>query len=266
VGGRVSVHTILPVPLTEAVEAVLGPAGVVHVEHGAGDHVAAATAAAGDPGALAVIGPYRSRAVADAVEVTAPAGLPLLAPVATWAGVTRDDEPGCEDHPARHEGTVFRLVARDTVVADRIARRVEAAGRRALVVAGDHEYGVQLDGQLRLAGLPRASGADDAGLVVLCGLAGEPEIERARACAPLPIVAFDGIQGERFGAQEVEIALVYAPHDGPLPGVPEARRAAELVVAARAADDLVATLRSLGPFDDHGDPLDPAVYFRRYDA
>jgi hypothetical protein len=58
---------------------------------------------------------------------------------------------------------------------------------------------------------------------------------------------------------------VYAPHNGPLPGVPEAVRAAELVVAARAADDVIATLRSLGPFDEHGDPLDPAVYFRRYD-
>ena len=111
-----SVHTILPGPLTDAVEAVLGPAGVVHVAHGVADPVAAATAAANDPRALAVIGPYRSRAVADAVEATAPSGLPLLAPVATWAGLTRDDEPGCEDDPARHDGTVFRLVARDTVV------------------------------------------------------------------------------------------------------------------------------------------------------
>jgi hypothetical protein len=259
-----TVHTILPPPLTEAVEAVLAPTGVVHVAHGTADHMAAATSAASDSGALALIGPFFSRAVADAVEATAPAGLPLLAPVATWAGVTRHDEPGCEDHPARHRGTVFRMVARDTVVAERIARRVDAEGRRALVVAGDHDYGVQLDGQLRLAGLRRA---DDADLVVLCGLAGEPEIERARGCSPLPILAFDGIQGESFPGQEVEIVLVYAPpHDAPLPGVPEARRAAELVLGTLDAEDPLAALRSLGRFDEHGDPIDPPVYFRRYDA
>jgi hypothetical protein len=50
--------------------------------------------------------------------------------------VTRDDEPGCED-AVRHRGTVLRLVARDTVVAARIAAGVHAAGQRALVVAGD---------------------------------------------------------------------------------------------------------------------------------
>ena len=64
----------------------------------------AAEAAAADPDAVALLGPYRSRAVADAVEATAPAGLALIAPVATWAGVTREDEPGCEDEPARHRG------------------------------------------------------------------------------------------------------------------------------------------------------------------
>jgi ABC-type branched-subunit amino acid transport system substrate-binding protein len=68
---------------------------------GDGDTMAAAEAAAGDDAALALIGPFLSRAVAEAVEATAPAGLPLIAPVATWAGVTRDDEPGCADDPAR---------------------------------------------------------------------------------------------------------------------------------------------------------------------
>jgi len=251
----VAVHSILPPELTDAVAAVLGDAGIPHVAHGDGDHVAAATAAVNDPEARAVIGPFRSRAVAEAIEVTAPAGLPLIAPVATWAGVTRDDEPGCDDHPADHRGTVFRMVARDTVVAQRIAQRL--AGRRALVVAGDHDYGLQLDGQLRMAGLERAATADDADVIVLAGLAGSPEAERARALAPKPVIAFDGIQGEAFPEQDVTIALVYAP--GPT-GVAESRRAAEMV--ARTTD--LEALRALG-FDAHGDPLDPLVRFERYE-
>jgi hypothetical protein len=249
-----AVHSILPRELTDAVADVLDGASIPHVAHGDRDHVAAATAAVGDPAARAVIGPFRSRAVAEAVEVTAPAGLPLFAPVATWAGVTRDDEPGCDDNPADHRGTVFRMVARDTVVAQRIAQRVDG---RALVIAGDHEYGVQLDGQLRLAGLRRAESAGDADVIVLAGLVGEPENERVRALAPKPVIAFDGIQGESFPDQDVTIALVYAP--GPT-GVAEARRAAELI--ARTSD--LQELRAFG-FDAHGDPLDPPVYFQPYE-
>jgi hypothetical protein len=100
-------------------------------------------------------------------------------------------------------------------------------------------------------------------VIVLCGLAGEPEIEQARALAPLPIIAFDGIQGADLGPNRaVEIALPYTPTDGPL-GAPEAQRAAELVVeATRANADLLTTLRALGPFDEHGDPIDPPVQFR----
>ena len=174
------------------------------------------------------------------MEVTGPAGLALLAPVATWAGVTRDDEPGCDD-AARHGGTVLRLVARDTEVAARIATDVRAAGQHALVVAGEHDYGRQLDGQLRLASLPRAERADDADLVVLAGLAGEPEIERAAATAPLPLVAFDGAQGAALGDREVHVALPFAPVDGVpteelLAGVERAERAADLVVRAIAED------------------------------
>jgi ABC-type branched-subunit amino acid transport system substrate-binding protein len=121
--------------LTRAASAVFDAAGIRHIAHGTANAVEAASDAAADPHALALVGPYRSVHVAEAVEVTAPAGLPLLAPVATWAGVTRDDEPGCDD-PARHRGTVLRLVARDTEVAARIAGDVVAAGRQALVVAG----------------------------------------------------------------------------------------------------------------------------------
>jgi hypothetical protein len=254
----VAIHSILPRALTEVVESVLGEAGLTHVAHGDRDPVAAAEAVVADPEARAVIGPFRSRAVAEVVDVTAPAGLPLLAPVATWAGVTRSDEPGCED-PARHQSTVLRLVARDTVVAQRIAERVRSDGSRAFVVAGKHEYGAQLDGQLELAGLPRAVSAADADLVVLAGLHGEPEADEARALAPLPIVAFDGIQGEAFPGQAVELVLVYAP--GPL-GVEETRRAARLVSRTTDLDEL----RRVGRFDEHGDPIDPLVRFERYEG
>src|SRR5437763_10636201 len=114
------VHTILPDALADVVAEVLAAAGVAHVAHGDVDPVKAASIVAADGTVMALIGPFRSADVAEVVEVTAPAGLPLVAPVATWAGVTRDDEPGCDD-PARHRGTVLRILARDTVVAQRIA-------------------------------------------------------------------------------------------------------------------------------------------------
>jgi hypothetical protein len=270
-----SVHSILPGLLTRAAGAVLEVAGIRHVAHGTGNAGEAAGAAAADPDARALLGPYRSADVAEAVEATAPAGLALLAPAATWAGVTRDDEPGCDD-PARHDGTVLRLVARDTEVAARVASHVHAADQRALVVAGEHDYGRQLDGQLRLAGLPRAERADDADLVILAGLAGEPEIERAATSAPLPIWAFDGAQGAALGEREVRVALPYAPVDSVpseelLAGIERAQQAAELVVRASAdgAVDratMLTALRRLGGFDAHGDPTDPPVWLWRADA
>src|SRR3954462_3548017 len=102
--------------------------------------------------------------------------------------------------PARHRGTLLGILARDTVVASRIAADIARSGQRALVVTGEHEYGVQLDGQLELGGLPRASTIDDADLVVLGALAGCPEVQRAAALAPLPVVAFDGVQGADLGS------------------------------------------------------------------
>jgi hypothetical protein len=54
----------------------------------------------------------------------------------------------------------------------------------------------------------------------------------------------------------VTIALVYAP--GPT-GIVEARRAAEIAAAATSLEEI----RSQG-FDEHGDPLDPPVYFHSY--
>jgi hypothetical protein len=273
----VLVHSALPASLTAAVDAVLRGAGIAHVGHDGEPPMSAAEAAAGDDRAIALIGPYRSADVAEAVEATRPVGLPLLAPVATWAGVTHDDEPGCED-AARHDGTVLRLVARDTEVAERIAADVRAAGRLALVVVGEHAYGRQLDGQLRLAGLPRAEDPGAASVVVLCGLAGEPEVERAAALAKLPIVAFDGVQGAAplDGRPELRLALPFAPDEGLavaelLAGMGEARRAAELVVegvrggaADRAA--LLAAMRACGPFDAYGDPVDPPVWLWRAEA
>jgi hypothetical protein len=271
----VAVHSILPELLTRAAGAALDAAGVRHVAHGTGDPVGAAGAAAADPDALALLGPYRSADVAEAVEASAPAGLALLAPVATWAGVTRDDEPGCDD-AARHRGTVLRLVARDTEVARRIAEDLRAAGKRALVVAGEHDYGRQLDGQLRLAALPRAERAADADVVLLAGLAGEREIERAAVTAPLPLVAFDGVQGAALGDREVRVALPHAPVEGVparelLAGADAARRAAGLVVRALAegaADRaaVLAAVRRLGGFDANGDPPEPPVWLWRAGA
>ena len=256
------VHSVLPQRLTDAVDGAL--AGVEHVAHGYDDPVRDSMAVAEDGDAVALIGPYTSNHVAEALEATAPAGLPLLAPAATWAGVTRDDEPGT-DEPAHPHGTVFRLVARDTVVAQRIAAEARSSGARALVGAGRHDYGRQLDGQLRLAGLPRAATPGEATLVVLCGLAGEPEVERA-AMIELPLVAFDGVQGADLGDRDVFVALPYAPveglaHPDTLTGAGSARRAAQIVAqsGARTRADLLAWLRAHGDFDEHGDPVDPPV-------
>jgi hypothetical protein len=169
---------------------------------------------------------------------------------------------------------VFRLLARDTEVAACIAHDVASSGRRAFVVAGEHEYGVQLDGQLRLVGLPRAEHADDADLVVLCGLAGEPEIETARSLAPLPVIAFDGVQGADLGdGRDVLLALPFEPSPD-LPaadlfaGVGQVRRGAELVVSeveagARDRSTVLAGLRTRGAFDEHGDPTEPVVWLWR---
>jgi hypothetical protein len=269
------VHSALPERLEAAVAEVLDGAGIAHVAHGDRDTMAAAETAAADDDALALIGPFLSRAVAHAVEATAPVGLPLIAPVATWAGVTRDDEPGCEDDPARHRGTVLRMVARDTVVAARIAAHVRAGGKRALVVASKQEYGAQLDGQLRLVGLPRADEEAGADLIVLCCLSDEPEIAVARATA-LPLIAFDGVQGSDLGpGREVSMALPFAPRDGEpfdhmVYGVHEARRAAQLIVdglrdGAEDRGSLLRALRAAGRFDEHGDPVDPHVWLWRAD-
>ncbi|MGB9182899.1 MAG: hypothetical protein WCB67_02455 [Solirubrobacteraceae bacterium] len=269
-----TVHSILPEPLTETAQEMFRAADVRHVGHGTEDPVEATAAAAHDIHAVALLGPYRSADVAEAVEASAPAGLGLLAPAATWAGITRDDEPGC-DEAARHRGTVLRFVARDTEVARRIAEDLRAADKRALVIAGEHFYGRQLDGQLRLAGLPRVARLEDADLVVLAGLRGEPEIGLARASAPLPLVAFDGVQGAVLGSREVHLALPHAPVDGVpvdrlLAGEVATRHAATCVIQALAegaADRtaMLATVRRLGGFDAHGDLADPPVWLWRAD-
>jgi hypothetical protein len=256
----------LPPALERAAAAVLDGAGVRHVAHGEHDHVRAATLAAGDADAVAFIGPFRSRAVAEAIEATAPAGLALLAPVATWAGVTRDDEPGCEDHPADHRGTVLRMVARDTEVAFRLAAHLRSRGERALLIAGEGEYGAQLAGQLRLAQLPRAADVAGAAFALVAGVPEEPGMERAAATAPLPVVAFDGIQGLDVGFdRDVWVVLPFA--EDPTHGI-EAARAAQLVADALAAGartrgDVLDACRAAGPFDEHGDPIDPPVWLWR---
>ena len=234
-----------------------------HVAHGEGDPVRAAEAAVTDTGSVAFIGPFGSREVAEAIEVTAPAGLPLLAPVATWAGVTRDDEPGCEDDPADHRGTVLRMVARDTAVALRLAAHLRRRGERARLIAGRGAYGSQIEGQLRLAELPAAGDAD---VVVAAGVPEEPGMEAVRGTAPLPLIAFDGIQGLDVGFErDVWVVLPFA--EDPTHGV-EAARAARLVAGALAAGastraEVLAACRAAGPFDEHGDPIDPPVWLWR---
>jgi hypothetical protein len=161
--------------------------------------------------------------------------------------------------PPDHRGTVLRMVARDTVVAARIAAHMRAERRRALVIAGDHEYGVQLDGQLRLAGLPRAESASD--LVILCGLAGHPEIEQARASG-LPILAFDGVQGADLSMAWPFGPLGDEPFDHMVYGAEMARRGAQLVV--QTGGDL-RRLLATGRFDEHGDTIDPPVWLWRAD-
>jgi hypothetical protein len=263
-GDRVPVvHSALPAALTRAAGAALEAAGVAHAAHGDADPMAAAEAAAGDARAVALIGPYRSADVAEAVEATAPVGLPLLAPVATWAGVTRDDEPGCEDDPADHRGTVLRMVARDTEVASRLAAHLRRRGERARLIAGRGEYGSQIEGQLRLAELPVAGDAD---VVVAAGVPEEPGMEAVRGTAPLPLVAFDGIQGLDVGFErDVWVVLPFA--EDPTHGI-EAARAARLVAGALAAGastraEVLAACRAAGPFDEHGDPVDPPVWLWR---
>jgi hypothetical protein len=269
----ISVHSVLPSLLADVVAAVLGDAGIEHVGHPVDDPVRAGAIAAEDDEALALLGPLRSRDVAETVEVTAAAELPLIAPMATWVGVTRHDEPGCDD-PADHRGTVFRLLARDTVVAGAIADDVRRTRRRAFVIAGRHEYGVQLDGQLHLVDLPRTRDIDEADVLVLCGLAGEPEIQIARSLAPLGVIAFDGVQGADLGdGRDVQLALPFEPLSGIsthdlFAGVEQARRAAELVVelhdaGARERSSVLTALRGLGRFDEFGDPADPAVWLWR---
>jgi hypothetical protein len=259
----IRVHSVLPSALTAAVDAALR--GVEHVPHDGGDPMRAAEAAAADDDAIALIGPFRSREVAEALEATAPVELPLLAPVATWAGVTRHDEPGTEHHPARHRGTVLRMVARDTEVAARLSEDVRAAELRAFVVAGEHEYGAQLDGQLDHVGLPRVEDPSVADLVVLCGLEGGPEVARAAGLG-LPVIAFDGVQGGD-PIPDCSLMLPFTPEQE-TSGTTAAARAATLIsdAAAGGARDraaLLSTLRIAGPFDEHGDPVDPPVWLYR---
>src|SRR5204863_2511776 len=116
----------------------------------------------------------------------------------------------------------------------------------------------QIAGQLRLANLPTA---DDAEVVVAAGVPEEPGMEAVKETAPLPLIAFDGIQGLDVGERDVWVALPFAAD--PTHGI-EAARAARLVVDALAGGattraEVLAACRAAGPFDGHGDPIDPPV-------
>ena len=126
----VAVHSILPPDLTAAVDDVLSAAGSRTSRTVTATRSARRRRAAGDPagarGDRAVPVGRRER---GARRDRARRGCRCSRPAATWVGVTRDDEPGSDDAP-QHDGTVFRLVARDMVVAQRIAERLTGGARR----------------------------------------------------------------------------------------------------------------------------------------
>jgi hypothetical protein len=155
-----SVHSILADALTCAAPAELAVAAITHLAHDPTEPVAAATAAAGDRNALALLSPTAQAPSLRQSRRQHRPGLALLAPKATWAGVTRRRRPGLRRRrtPPRHSPTPRRARHRR----GNANRRLHAARQRALVIAGDHDYGHQLDGHLRLAGLPRAARAEDA--------------------------------------------------------------------------------------------------------
>jgi hypothetical protein len=192
------VRSVLPEGLTQAVGEVLSRAGTRHVAHGDGDPVRAAEVVARDDDAIVLIGPFRSADVAEAVEATAPVGLPLIAPVATAAGATRTTSRGAMTRraiAARHCGWT-----RATPSSRSGSRRTSQRGDDApLLSRGEHEYGPQVDDQLRIGALPRTADPGEADVVVLAGLAWEPEVERPAVLSPLPVIAFDGVQGAGLG-------------------------------------------------------------------
>jgi hypothetical protein len=82
------------------------------------------------------------------------------------------------------------------------------------------------------------------------------------------VIAFDGVQGAVLGTgRDVAVALPFIPGEDHA-GTDHARRAAQIVVAALAGgatdrSTVLRALRRLGPFDDHGDPVDPPVWLWR---
>ena len=105
--------------------------------------------------------------------------------------------------------------------------------------------------------------------MVLCGLAGHPEVARA-AEAGLPVIAFDGVQGGT-PIPDCSLMLPFAPEEDTA-GTTAAARAASLVADARSAAGardraaLLSALRIAGPFDEHGDPVEPPVWLYRAGA
>lgn len=121
-------------------------------------------------------------------------------------------------------------------------------------------------------------GCDDAACrpgTVLAGHGGEPEIARAAATAPLPLIAFDRAQAAALGERQIHVVSPHAPVVGvttksllagssarsgstarPVKRWPRAPPTAAMVVA----------LRRLGDLDAHGDRPDPAIWLRGADA
>jgi hypothetical protein len=107
-----------------------------------------------------------------------------------------------------------------------------------------------------------------ADLVVLCGLAGRPEVARA-AARGLPVIAFDGVQ-DGAPIPDCSLLLPFEPDQDP-GGADATARAIGLVVAAwrdgaHDREALRSALRAAGPFDEHGDPVEPPVWLYRAGA
>src|SRR3954463_15725966 len=90
------VHSTFPDALTAVVDEVLRAGGVEHRAHGPAAPVRAAETAAGDAAAVALIGPFASGGVGEAVEATAPGGPPLRARGGRGGGGARAGGPAAD--------------------------------------------------------------------------------------------------------------------------------------------------------------------------
>ena len=229
----------------------------------------AAELAAGDPEALALIGPFRSRRGRRGGRGDRAGRAAAARPGGDVGGRDAQRRAGLRGRPgapprhraadggARHRGGGAAGGGRARGGAARVR-----GGRRARVRRAARRPARP---RRAAAGRERAEAAD---LVVLCGLAGQPEVARAAELG-LPVVAFDGVQG---GAPipDCSLMLPFAPDEdmGGTTAADAGRHAGLRGLAGGARDRaaLLSAIRIAGPFDEHGDPVDPPVWLYRAGA